>query len=740
VLLAGALLPAAGGAQPAVTGEPSRIYGIEVEPSPARDRVLVFADGLLRPQLSEVDAGTVMLSFPGSRLDPSAPRRVDPEPGGAVHGVTVFETADEPREVRVTVLRSAGVSPSLSQRGGQVALDFRRPGRVTRPGPAAPLQRTLDARWLDVEIITAIERLARFLDRRVILDEATLTGSVSIEAPDPITRGEAAQLFDALLLLKGLAAVAGPGDALKVLPLATFPGPWVEALDEEPGGAALVTLIHLNEMTPELAAQAVEPLVGKDGLVQVYPPSNALLVAGVKSRLVRITRVLRQLDREGATRVVLIPLHYADAEQTEAAISEAFEGERSFDVWSDERTQRLIVRARHQTIERVREFVARVDRPAVGRGEIQVIPVQYADPEQLAKMLRDLAVQGEDPTVRGAESLAGRDFGVSVHAPTHSLVVQADPSTIAVIRSVVAEIDRLPERVMVEVGVTEVSLATNLALSFDAIVPLVEPKDVTDLVAVAALSPSGNAFTTSPSSSFFGRIARSPILLPIVDPVTGQTSVLPIPRETAVVTADASEVRARLLQRPKLLMASGEEQEIFVGDNIPVPTAAAGGTNPLRTSQNVERRDAGVDLRVRPTVPEEGPVALDLSLEVSAFSGASAAGPTFIERKLDAVIRLESGRSAVIASAELPRRGRVRTGVPFLMDIPFLGWLFRSDQEMVRNTHLIITLSAVRQHPEAGVLTSWMLQRLSGDESDVAESGAPGGTSRPAIAESDRVP
>ena len=69
-------------AAPAARG-PARVYGVEVESSASRDRVLVFADGPMRPQLLELDRGTVVLVFPGAALDPSAPTSVAVEPGGS---------------------------------------------------------------------------------------------------------------------------------------------------------------------------------------------------------------------------------------------------------------------------------------------------------------------------------------------------------------------------------------------------------------------------------------------------------------------------------------------------------------------------------------------------------------------------------------------------------------------------------------------------------------------------------
>ena len=41
-----------------------------------------------------------------------------------------------------------------------------------------------------------------------------------------------------------------------------------------------------------------------------------------------------------------------------------------------------------------------------------------------------------------------------------------------------------------------------------------------------------------------------------------------------MITADAREIDTRILMRPRLVMSPGEEHELFVGSNIPVPVAS----------------------------------------------------------------------------------------------------------------------------------------------------------------------
>jgi general secretion pathway protein D len=634
--------------------------------------------------------------------------------------VTVSETQGDAPEVRIAIARAPGGSPPrLSQRGGQVALDFPRP---VRPGPGAgagAAERTLPARWLDIQVTEAITRLARFVGARMIFDD-TLRGNVSIDAPEPLTESEAREMIDALLVLKGYASIKGPADAHKVVPLAGAPGPWVTALASRPGEAPLATLVRLHEIDAELVREAIAPLVGDVALAQVLPATNAILLAGPGDRLARLAVVMRDLDDTGVRRLVLLPLRYADAETTAALLVEAVDDRsRELEVWPDARTNRLLVRGGPEAIERARAFVARLDRPAEGHGGIQVVPVRYMDPERLAEMLRALSAQEVTPGSAGGASLAGRAFSVSVHPPTHSLVVQTDPDTMAIVQDLVAELDHPPARVDVEVTVAELAHSGQLELAVDGVLPLSNPNDQNDVVAAFVSNPSGNPASVllgeGPDAALFARVGRAPIVIPQADPALPP---IVIPRETASVTMDDREVFMRILTRPRLSLLSGEEHHIFAGDNVPVPVSDTTATvaNPLRTSQTIERRDVGVDLRVEPTVPEEGPLVLKLRVELSAVGPSIDAGPTFLERTVEATVRLTPDQEAVIGWVGLPRTAETMVGTPFLMRIPILGALFRRTVDVQMSTYTMVLVRASRDRPDADLLLDWMRRQLAREE------------------------
>jgi general secretion pathway protein D len=671
---------------------PASIYGLELEVSESRERLLVFADRPLEVETSELDPETLMLSIEGAVLDPSADTRIAPAPGGSVRHVSAFERADVPtHEVRIVIRRSGGVLPSVSQRGSITALEFPRPEIPVRdPGIA------LAYRGAPVAVV--VRDLARAAGETVVHD-AELPGRISVVGRDRLSTAEALSLMDTILLSRGLAAVPLPGGGRKIVPITGAPVPWRPVLPEDPGDVQVATLVRLRSVEVEALLPVLKPLLGAQTLGVAVPSSNALILAGSSARIARLSIAIEALDAAADERRVVLRLRHREAADVAPMLREVFDTRALPDVVTDERTNALILRVRPSRLPEVRALVARIDRPPIGPGRFHVLPVRHADPDRIATELRVLQTGSPERSVRGAASLSGRDFAIAVDRPTHSLVLRADPETARVVADVLAELDRIPARVLVEVTVAEVTTGRSLELGFDYLMPIVEPKDPQDLLVAVAGRPSGGGPQSfgSQDASTLVRVTRAPLVIPVVGP-DGAVTAVEIGTGFAL-SADERELEVRAVARPRLLVANGEEQRIFVGDNVPVPRAQSGTGSALEVRQDVERHDVGLQLDVRPTLGQEGGVRLELQIHQSRITESLAGdtdrvGPTFAERELAATVRLEHGEIAVVGFLSGPSQAFREVGVPWLRSIPVLGFLFRNTREVELESTLLIAVSA----------------------------------------------
>ena len=114
-------------------------------------------------------------------------------------------------------------------------------------------------------------------------------------------------------------------------------------------------------------------------------------------------------------------------------------------VESDGLTNSLIITASGENLELIRELVAKVDvEPTAETSQLTIIPLEFADAQRAASMLRSLVKQGlyRPGAVRSGAARANREsIAISVDNSTNTLIVSASPENLAVVREVVKQID-----------------------------------------------------------------------------------------------------------------------------------------------------------------------------------------------------------------------------------------------------------------------------------------------------------
>jgi len=717
-----------------ISAQTLRIYGLELERSQGRERLLVFANEPVRFEITETGPETLELRIENAVLDASALRSLNPEVSGPFVALSTREIASPKGPVVIfEILREEGISPEVSQRGGLLALDFPRPRDSSRRRIALQLE--------DVDVKEVIAAIARETGQPFLHNDE-LIGRLTLLVADRVTPEEALQLLDAGLQMLGFATVPTPGGLLRVVEIETASR---EAPFEDPlrsghrgsGEALVTTLARLEAADAASVASALQPWQGPSSQAYVHAPTNAIILAGSEKRLRHLLALIRALDHAAQEDLIVRRLRHRDASQIAELAATALSRDapaEPLEIWADARTNSVLARATPDRLDELRAFIARIDRPATGGGSLSVVRILNQDPEQIAERLRELARApgGEDlanPGRRmiGSGTLLGRDFDVAVDTPTNSLILRADPETARAVRQVIDVLDRRPSLVSVDVHVVEVDMADSLSLGIDFFVPLTRPSKPGDLVATFLSNPSQGGLRSfeGADTRFFGRYTRAPLVIPITDE-SGVPLSLIVPRESVVVMADGRDIHARTLIRPNLVMVPGEEHAITSGANIPIPVSGAsepgdlGGL--LQTRVDIERQDIGVTLRMKPSVAESGRVTLDLDLQTSELAPSLAGpvaqvGPTLSSRNLQSTISLGSGELAVIGTLAEERNEDLVSGTPFLKDIPLFGRLFMATKQTRRKSHLLIAVSARVLKNPADQLAESLRQRLAFERS-----------------------
>lgn len=143
---------------------------------------------------------------------------------------------------------------------------------------------------------------------------------------------------------------------------------------------------------------------------------------------------------------------------------------------------------------------------------------------------------------------------------------------------------------------------------------------------------------------------------------------------------------------PTLSCRSGGSARFVSGGEVPIPVTDGLG------STDVEYKEYGVILEIRPRAHQDGGVYAELDIEVSQIDAAVRVGdyPGFLKRRTSTAINVQEGQTIAIAGMVSRERGRDHAGTPGLSSLPMVGALFQSKRRMERETELVVLITPRR--------------------------------------------
>ena len=266
----------------------------------------------------------------------------------------------------------------------------------------------------------------------------------------------------------------------------------------------------------------------------------------------------------------------------------------------------------------------------------------------------------------------------------NTITVRASANIVQIIERVVEQNDNPKAEVVIDVQILEVNRARakqfGIDLSAFSISTAFSPE--TD--------PRGDDATLTPQPFNLNTVTRG---------ISTADFYLSVP--SAVVRFLESDSETRLVAKPQLRGAEGQQINLNLGDQIPVPATVftpigQGGAafNPL-TSFNY--KDVGVNVQMTPRVTFEGDIILDLLVENSTLGqDVNIAGqnlPSFGSRRVQTRLRLRDGESNLLAGLLREQERRTLRGIPGLLRLPILRNLFAANDTQISQTDIVMLLT-----------------------------------------------
>ena len=301
--------------------------------------------------------------------------------------------------------------------------------------------------------------------------------------------------------------------------------------------------------------------------------------------------------------------------------------------------------------------------------ETKIFPISYADVKDIEKAIKD------------AKILSSRG-SISVDKRTSSATINDVASVFPQIENLLAYLDKPTPQVLIEARVVEAFAS-----------------DVRSLGIQWGIHTEGNnivAGTTAKKGPFTGKNFMVDLLSP-EGTVGGIAFGILNSAKTKGLELQLSALekvgKSKRITNPRVVTTDNEKATIIQGESIPFPKID------VQSGQiSAEYKDVAITIEVTPHIPPAGSVNMavlvrkeDFKSLVDLGGGAQAARTDKIEGVTKVLI--QDGETLVIGGVLKKTETLDSTGVPGLMKIPILGWLFKNKSIREETNEIMIFIT-----------------------------------------------
>ncbi|MDH3325473.1 MAG: type II secretion system secretin GspD [Gammaproteobacteria bacterium] len=559
---------------------------------------------------------------------------------------------------------------------------------------------TLNMKGADINAV--ISTVAEATGKNFIIDPR-VKGKVTIISTKPLNKDQLYQVFLAILDVHGFTAVQSGNNVIKIIPDsdAKHNGTPSEGVGEE----MITQVVEIKHIAAAQLVPILRPLVPPQGHLAAHAQTNVLIIADRVSNINRLLKIIEKIDEPSSSEIEIVQLQHASASEVVRVLTTLQQKNQksqpktnSPTLVADERTNSILMGGDKTTRLGLKALIAHLDTPSEMVGNTHVIYLHYAKAKDLVSVLTGVGkikAKAGGKSSKAQRSSSNGNFDIQADESSNTLVITAAPDIYRSLVSVIKKLDVRRAQVMVEAIIAEISANKTNELGIQWF------GDGSQ----SGVAPIGATNFGSPSIADVGAAAAAVSAGTVANPASllGSGLTLGVGRLNSdtlnfgvLLRALAATSAANLLSTPNIVTMDNEEAEIFVGQEVSVPTGSftqtsSSSSNPFTTFKS---KQVGIRLKVKPQINEGNAIRLDIEQTVDAITAGQAgtAGLVTSQRTIKTSVMVED--SEVIALGGLIADDETKTvqKVPLLGDIPLLGALFRYKNVVKDKKNLMVFL------------------------------------------------
>ncbi len=529
----------------------------------------------------------------------------------------------------------------------------------------------------DADINAVMQTVLGNLLKVNYLIDPRVKGNITFRSIAPVPYDEILPIMEVILRINGIAIVENSG-IYRVIPISDIPkesgsvrfGRSPDAVDMS--GKALIQVVQINYGSSTEISRVITPFISTNAVIIDVPKNNQIILVDTPANIKRLLGLINIFDNEDVKRknpqVYVYNVQNSKAKDIVVLLHQIFIGKHaSGDLFAQKMMEEQMQQQQQQ----------------------QQPQQQQEQPQPMLQMT----------SVKPTGSVIVSDLTkIFFDELTNTIIILGTPEDYKVISDTIKTIDVVPRQVVIEGVVAQIILKDNMSTGLSwALNTNIRNLGVNIGVNTANLQTAnipGKGFTVVGTDS---------------------TGVI-----HAVISALASDSKAKLLASPHIIVSDNREARIQVGQSVPIVTSesiAQAGVAPQRT---IQYKDIGIILKVKPRINDSGLVSMDITQEISAYTTEELYNKEvqIILQKTEASTSLvvQDGQTIIIGGLIREDKKSSLTGIPFLSKIPILGFFFGETTRGKDRTEIIILLTphVVKNQKNVADMTNRYVEKFTG--------------------------
>ena len=536
----------------------------------------------------------------------------------------------------------------------------------------------VDINFSKLQITDFVKLIGKISDKNILIHNK-INGTVDLLTSAPIYDDEVMGILISVLQSKGFTLIEN-GSIYEVVRSseATKHNLKVVRPGRKTTGAMMVTqAIAVKGESVDIVTSKVRYLISKTAKLMTMPGTNTLLITDYPSNIETIKNVISDLVRDNKMAMKVVEAKHAEIKNLHAQVEEISKSYFNNKIDNEKVTvllnaniNSLVLVGKQKNINELLIMIESLDKEQDLNEVVQIFNLKNSDAKNVKVSLDEIISTQTfaDPSVKP---------NISLSEEINSIIVVGDPNVVKGMIKIIEELDREKYQVYVQARIVEINNRSSEDIGF-------------------RYGMEGGMATTSALYTFSGNFGGSS--LPLSDQFSAKLiNTIGNVDQYLILGATLdflqSKGASKTISNPSILCVNNKESSIYVGQTLSISTGSINATTGS-TTNSFKRDDIGLSLKIKPRVSSQAKVTLAVETILENVVGVDDNNqPITTKQTVITESILRHGESIVIGGLVKTYMQEIETKVPFLGDIPLLGWFFTYTNEEERQDNLLVLLT-----------------------------------------------